>query len=96
MGYKPYTAMLRTTSSETVVLTYDDIIFQARNRAYGAFDIRKQYKPTLTRALGLGVGLFLLGLSAPTLYAHFFKNDALTNRFISVETEIVKLPDPPA
>ncbi|MDB5241072.1 MAG: TonB family protein [Spirosoma sp.] len=59
------------TTSETVVLTYDDIIFRARNRAYGAFDLRKQYRPTLSRALGLGVALFLGTLATPTLYARF-------------------------
>lgn len=88
--------MLPVTTSEVVAPTYDDIIFQARNRAYGAFDLRRNYRPTLTRALGLGVGLFLLGLSAPALYAHFFKDDRLMDRVVSVETEIMNLPDPPA
>ena len=81
---KPRTAMPPVTTFAVVALTYDDIIFQTRNRAYGAFDLRQNYRPTLTRALGLGVGLFLLALSTPILYAHFFKNDRLTDRVVCV------------
>ena len=88
--------MLRSTTSETVTLSYNDIIFQARNRSYGAFDLRQNYRPNLTRALGIGVGLFMMGLTAPTLYGHFFKADRLDDRFVSVQTNLVKLPDPPA
>lgn len=47
-------------TATAVVLTYDEIIFQTRNRAYGAFDLRQHYRPALTRTLWLGVGLFLL------------------------------------
>lgn len=65
-------AMLHFDSPNSVALTYDEIIFQNRNRAYGAFDLRQHYRPTLFHALWIGVGLFLLGLSAPTLYARFF------------------------
>ena len=85
-----------TNSSETVALTYDDIIFQARNRAYGAFHLRQQYRPTLSRALGLGVGLFLLGLGAPLLYDWIWPNQTLTNQSAMTEVTLEKLPDSPA
>ncbi|GAB2594047.1 energy transducer TonB [Spirosoma areae] len=87
--------MLRSTTSETVALSYDDLIFQARHRAYGAFDLRRHYRPTLTRALGLGVGLFLLGLSVPTIYARLFPANPFPHNQVMVETELLKLPEPP-
>lgn len=87
--------MLHATRSETVALSYDEIIFQARHRAYGAFDLRQHYRPTLTRAMGLGVGLFLLGLSVPTLYARFFPTNPFSNDQLMIETELMKLPDSP-
>ena len=93
---KPHTAMRQATTSETVTLTYDDIIFQARNRAYGAFDLRRNYRPTLTRALGLGVGLFLLGLSAPTLYARLWPSNFVDSNQLMNEVTLTNIAEPPA
>ena len=87
--------MLHANTANAVALTYDEIIFRNRNRAYGAFDLRQHYRPTLTRALGLGVGLFLLGLSAPTLYARFFPTNPFSTNQVMVETELMKLKEPP-
>lgn len=88
--------MFRSTTSSAVVLTYDDIIFQARNRAYGAFDLRQHYRPTLSRAVGLGVGLFLLGVSIPTLYDRFWPSESVENRQAMTEVTLTKLNEPPA
>ncbi|MBC3786792.1 energy transducer TonB [Spirosoma utsteinense] len=88
--------MLNPNSSNTVALTYDEIIFQSRNRAYGAFNLRQHYRPTLTLALGLGVGLFLAGLYAPTLYSRIWPGDQLANTDIMVQADIIELTEPPA
>ncbi len=87
--------MFPSTTSETVVLTYDDIIFQARNRSYGAFDLRKNYRPTLSRALGLGVGLFLGTLTTPTLYARFWPHESMNTSQSMTEVTLTKLAEPP-
>lgn len=88
--------MRHVTSSEPVVLTYDEIIFQDRHQAYGAFDLRQQYRPILSRALGLGIGLFLLGLSMPTLYARFWPTDSSIIDQSMTEVTLTKLAEPPA
>lgn len=88
--------MYPSTASETVVLTYDDIIFQARNRAYGAFDLRNRYRPTLSRALGLGVGLFLSALAAPALFARLWPHESTTTNQSMSEVTLTKLAEPPA
>lgn len=96
MGYiKSCTVMFLTATSEVVALTYDDIIFGGRHRAYGAFDLRQNYRPTLTRALWLGVGLFLLALAVPTLYAHFRSKQWVATQQSMEEVNFTKLPDPP-
>lgn len=87
--------MLHATTSESVVLTYDDIIFQDRNRAYGAFDLRRNYRPTLTRALWVGVGLFLLALSGPTLYAHLWPSQFIDTNQSMKEVTLTKIVEPP-
>ena len=88
--------MLQSTSQKTAVLSYNDIIFQARNQAYGAFDLRRQYRPTLNRALGLGVGLFLLGLSLPTIHKWFWPNQSVVDQQSMQEVTLTKLAEPPA
>ncbi|GAB2558348.1 energy transducer TonB [Spirosoma aerophilum] len=87
--------MFTFTTSDKVALTYDDIIFQSRNRAYGAFDLRQRYRPTLGRALGLGVGLFLGTLAAPTLYARFWPHETVNTNQSMKEVTLTKLAEPP-
>lgn len=85
--------MLRSNTFLPVAPTYDDIIFQARNQAYGAFVLRQQYRPTLSRALGLGVGLFLAGLAGPTLYDHFWPKSVVSDHEVMITADVMKLPD---
>lgn len=85
--------MLRSNTFLPVAPTYDDIIFQARNQAYGAFVLRQQYRPTLSRALGLGVGLFLAGLAGPTLYDHFWLKSVVSDHEVMITADVMKLPD---
>ncbi|GAB3951504.1 energy transducer TonB [Spirosoma harenae] len=87
--------MFRSDTSLPVALTYDDIIFQTRNQAYGAFELRQQYRPTLSRALGLGVGLFLLGLVGPRLYDQFWPKDAFINNQVMTEVTLTNVKEPP-
>lgn len=77
-------AMITTTPP-----TVDDIVFENRNQAYGAYMLRKLYEPTLTRAAGIGVGLFLLAVSAPTLYARLI--DRNPQKEIMVEANLEKM-----
>ena len=87
--------MYHSQASADVSLTYDDIIFQARNRAYGAFDLRQQYRPTLSRALGLGVGLFLLGLAGPALYDRVGFKTSSADKPIMTEVTLTNVKEPP-
>jgi protein TonB len=45
----------------------DDIVFEGRNKSYGAFLLRRLYDKHMTRALIVGCLLFLLGISSPQI-----------------------------
>lgn len=48
-----------------------DIVFAHRNRAYGAYQLRREYPNNLLKALGLGMLLMLVLLLAPKIMAAF-------------------------
>ena len=47
----------------------NDIVFEGRNKLYGAYALRKGYGQTMQRSVLLGVTLFLLMVMLPNLYA---------------------------
>ncbi|TLV01268.1 energy transducer TonB [Dyadobacter luticola] len=47
----------------------NDIVFEGRNKLYGAYDLRKSYGQTIQRSVIIGVTLFLLIVMFPNLYA---------------------------
>ncbi|AYO56951.1 energy transducer TonB [Chryseobacterium sp. 6424] len=46
-------------------LGLDDIVFENRNKAYGAYDLRTSYRPMLTKAFIFGTILFLVAAITP-------------------------------
>lgn len=48
---------------------FDDIVFAARNKEYGAYRLRKKYKPTVIVALFIGVLILTTLIVAPYLNA---------------------------
>ncbi len=45
----------------------DDIVFEGRNKAYGAFQLRKLYDKHMTRAMIIGIIMFVLLISTPNI-----------------------------
>ena len=45
--------------------TLDEIVFENRNKAYGAYDLRSNYRSMLTKAFILGTVLFCVGAITP-------------------------------
>ena len=45
----------------------DDIVFDGRNKAYGAFQLRRLYDKHMTRAMLVGILFFLLAVSTPQI-----------------------------
>jgi len=56
-------------TKNNVNVTLDDMVVQTRNKAYGAYDLRKTYKKTVNRSLLYGSIAFLAAVGAPMRYA---------------------------
>ena len=61
---KLYQQELAFTDAQLAEATLDDILFQFRNKSYGAYSLRQSYQKTLVYALGgaLGLGLMMIAL----------------------------------
>lgn len=75
-----------------------DILFEGRNKQYGAYDLRKTYNKRLTKALLLTAALALL-IFLSTVFANAFKKKE-TNQLDVLDTQMAELkketPPPPA
>ncbi len=73
--------------------TLDDIVFADRNKAYGAFRLRKDYPAVILRATIIGALIFVLAVLMPAiLNAIVPKGDAQDT---NIEVDLMKLPPPP-
>lgn len=74
-----------------------DIIFEGRNKAYGAYDLRKSYNGRLTRALLYTAALALL-IFLGTVFASVFKKKD-SDRLVVRDTQLAEIkkdaPPPP-
>lgn len=69
--------------------TLDDIIFEGRNKLYGAYFLRQEYKQIVKKATLIGVGAFGLALSTPFIWASQNSRD---KREVEITLQDVKLP----
>ncbi|MCY7357417.1 MAG: energy transducer TonB, partial [Rudanella sp.] len=80
--------------AETIAkATLDDIVFANRNKAYGAYSLRKGYPSTIARALLIGATVFILAVLAPTIISAITPDN--TDEQAMVEVDLMKLPPPP-
>src|SRR5690554_594342 len=71
-----------------------DVVFAGRNKAYGAYQLRQTADTDTTKALFIGVILFMLAVSSPMLISLIDTgSDADVNQII--ETEVVLSEPPP-
>jgi protein TonB len=78
------------------ILTADvlDIIFEGKNKAYGAYQLRKAYRKTLTKAMVITGSILLLVLGG-TVLANMI-NDGNPERYHTLETTMRQInPDEP-
>jgi protein TonB len=74
-----------------------DILFEGRNKAYGAYDLRKTYNSRLTRALLITAALALL-IFLGSVFANVFTKKSSDNMHV-VDTQLAEIkkdaPPPP-
>lgn len=57
--------------------TLEDIVFQNRNKSYGAYILRTDYQNVIRKALIIGIGLFCLAILTPMLWAKVDRKDKI-------------------
>jgi len=72
--------------------TLDDIVFNNRNQAYGAYTLRKSYPKTIYRSVLIGSALFLLGMASPTIISVLTPEE---KEEVMVEVDLMKVAPPP-
>lgn len=72
--------------------TLEDIVFQNRNKAYGAYTLRTDYQRVIKIALLGGIGLFCLAVGTPMILANIKQEDKIG---ITINLEDYKIPEPP-
>lgn len=72
--------------------TLDDIIFQNKNKVYGAYNLRTGYLKTFNRAFYIGSAVFIFGLAMPSLYAKLRPKQVIEVSGIIKLEEIPKTP----
>ena len=46
---------------------FDEIVFEKRNKEYGAYELRKRYNRNMNIAFGIAIAVFLFSVSIPTI-----------------------------
>jgi periplasmic protein TonB len=80
----------------------DDIIFEKRNKTYGAYALRKSYSRNLIRAMLISFTLFLMGISIPLIASYMNEEKYVCEKKEIIfemnkikEKVVIKLPDAP-
>jgi len=72
-----------------------DVVFAGRNQAYGAYRLRQGADSDTTKALFIGVILFVLAISTPLILKFIKSDDASADNDRIIETEVVLSEPPP-
>ena len=80
-------------TQETTIPMLDEIVFEKRNKMYGAYILRKMYNKQVNKALLLSVGILMAGLAYPVVLSYNAHN-ALINVW-NDEGTVVITNDPP-
>jgi len=81
-------------SEEVMRNNFDELLFEGRNREYGAYVVRKKYRRSLFIALSIATSIMLVATIAPFIYAKL--NEKENNRMskeLVMEMENMKAPE---
>jgi tonB family protein len=73
---------------------FEELVFENRNKAYGAYDLRRSYRGLLTKAFLIGVLFFSGMVLLPLLYSKAIKTEAKEGDEIEVEVNLKDLEMP--
>ena len=70
---------------------FEELVFENRNKAYGAYDLRRSYRGLLTKAFLIGVLFFSGMVLLPLVYSKAIKTEAKEGDGIEVEVNVKDL-----
>lgn len=78
-------------------MTFNNIVFQGRNKAYGAYSLRRAYSKHMLLAGTIATAVFSGALVGPLVETVFFDEPVkyVKPTYTIVEPYIIKLPEPP-
>lgn len=85
---------LKAPEKDYNVVQYEDIIFEGRNVAYGAYELRRKYNDFVIRALGVASLSFLLFLLGPVLYKELMPEPTIEEEIVA-PVDLKNLEPPP-
>ena len=71
-------------------VTLEEIVFQNRNKSYGAYSLRTDYQNVIKKSLLIGISIFGLAVLTPMLWAKVESHEK-----ISVTVTVLDLVEPP-
>jgi protein TonB len=89
------------TDQKVYTASMDEIVFEHRNKTYGAYILRKLYHKHMTRALILAVIILLAGLAYPLASSYYaqkrakYIEKAASAEFIDMDKPKEEAPPPP-
>jgi protein TonB len=72
-----------------------DLVFEGRNKSYGAYQLRSENPKTTTLAIIFGTLLFAGAIGAPVLLSHLKSGDDTAENTQEQIIEVVDIPEPP-
>lgn len=74
--------------------SWKEIIFDKRNKKYGAYELRTEYDSNISRALILAILFAALSVGGPMIYK-FLRPAVAVEKEVMIEVDLEKLPPPP-
>ncbi len=81
-------------TQRTFITQMDEIVFEHRNKMYGAYLLRKLYHKHLSRALMMALALLFAGLAYP-LVSNYYSHGGARHIGNDGTAELMPLPEPP-
>jgi len=86
----------KTNTDYNDFIELDEIVFENRNKGYGAYNLRKIYGGILAKSFVFGTAVFLVMVITPFIYMTIKAGEVKEEIVVSVDlTDIKDLPPPP-
>ena len=89
------------TKEKVIAPPIDEIVFERRNKLYGAYDLRRLYNKNVTRSLLIAIAILIAGVAYPLISSYYAKARAgyvektASAEFLNMEKPKEEAPPPP-